>query len=427
MLNLIKDNLRTLIDHSKELYRENNILFISSLFIPLIVPLFFYCPTSILRTIFYVSIPFLVALLFKNRQELKQLLSEDKILWRILAVFLVFMSASVLWSDNGETIRYFSKGKLFLFLGLTTVSTFYISYKYPTFSDKIKNFYIFGAVSSAIILIAVYYFVVRFSLENQRLEGMGRATNSVQAALLYALAIIAIVFGKFSNQSSTLKTYAIKTLLAAPPLGAMLLTQSRGPFLSLILTLTALFILQSKNRIKTIFLMVMGLIAVSIPSYFVLKQTQILDQVLNRKTTGRFEIWEQAIEQITAKPIFGNGLAITNRYHFTNEYGSVFEASHIHSLYLSTLFQGGIVGLALFLSLYFLFAKNYLELIANRSSPHVWIGGWVIMGAAFGITDFGGIIINLSTEWLVFWWPIGLVLGLVVRNRYRLRENSTLQ
>ena len=167
---MITDSLKNLTQQVKNSYQENRLLFISSIFIPLIAPLFFYCPTSVLRTIFYISIPFLIALLFKNRHELKQLISQDKITWGVLTIFVLFMSASVLWSDNGESVRYFSKGKLFLFLGLTTVSTFYITYKYPKFSSILRNCYILGATSSALVLIANYLATHGFAL-GSRLTG----------------------------------------------------------------------------------------------------------------------------------------------------------------------------------------------------------------------------------------------------------------
>lgn len=420
---MIKNYVCALAQQARNLYQENSLLFISSIFIPLIVPLFFYGPTSLLRALFYVSIPFLLTLLYKNRQEVKQLISQDKIIWRIIAVFLVFMSASVLWSDNGEKIRYFSKGKLFLILGLTTLSTFYITYKYPKFSNVIKNCFIFGAVSSAIILLLPDLKTYDLEWGQQRLEGMGRAANPVQASLLYGLAIIAIIFGSFSNQYSRTKIYLIKALLVLPPLEVMLMTQSRGPFLSLIVTFAILFILSFKSRIKAALFLCIGMGILAVPSYIALKHTDILD----RKTSGRFEIWNTAIDQIEEKPIFGNGLAVTNRYTFKAEDGTTQPASHIHSLYLSTLFQGGIVGLVLLLSLYFLLAKRYLELTANQAADYMWIGGWVVMGAAFGLTDFGGIIMNLSTEWLVFWWPIGLVLGHVAYNRQRAAQAVTPQ
>ena len=137
--------------------------------------------------------------------------------------------------------------------------------------------------------------------------------------------------------------------------------------------------------------------------------------ILNRKTTGRFQIWQTAISQIKEHPIIGHGLATNNRYDYTKDDGTVMEASHIHSLYLSTAFQGGLIGLGLLIWIYYLFSIKYIDLIRKKVMDHMWIGGWVLMGAAFGIADFGGIVINLSTEWLFFWWPIGLLWGQMAR------------
>lgn len=409
---MIRNSLLTLqIEPVQKLYQENRSLFLSSLFIPVIAPLFFYCPTSILRTLFYISIPFLVTLVIKNKQAIWGLLSQDKITWGVLALFSVYMSTSVLWSSDAEISRYFSKGKLSLILGLTTVSTFYISYRFPKFSDILKNSYIFGATSSAIILIIHYLLTHGFSLPTERLEGLGRATNPVQASLLYGLAVIAIIFGKLPFQHTRRQVYILKMAMILPSLVIILMTQSRGPFLALLLTLVIIFILQSRNRIKAFSCGLIAIILVSVSVYGAFKNTDIL----NRKTTGRFQIWQTAISQIKEHPIIGHGLATNNRYHYTKDDGTVMEASHIHSLYLSTAFQGGLIGLGLLIWIYYLFAIKYIDLIRKKAMDHMWIGGWVLMGAAFGIADFGGIVINLSTEWLVFWWPIGLLWGQMAR------------
>ncbi|MBL8640993.1 MAG: O-antigen ligase family protein [Alphaproteobacteria bacterium] len=409
---MIRNSLLTLqIEPVQKLYQENRSLFLSSLFIPVIAPLFFYCPTSILRTLFYISIPFLVTLVIKNKQAIWGLLSQDKITWGVLALFSVYMSTSVLWSSDAEISRYFSKGKLSLILGLTTISTFYISYRFPKFSDILKNSYILGATSSAIILIIHYLLTHGFSLPTERLEGLGRATNPVQASLLYGLAVIAIIFGKLPFQHTRRQVYILKMAMILPSLVIILMTQSRGPFLALLLTLVIIFILQSRNRIKAFSCGLIAIILVSVSVYGAFKNTDIL----NRKTTGRFQIWQTAISQIKEHPIIGHGLATNNRYHYTKDDGTVMEASHIHSLYLSTAFQGGLIGLGLLIWIYYLFAIKYIDLIRKKVMDHMWIGGWVLMGAAFGIADFGGIVINLSTEWLVFWWPIGLLWGQMAR------------
>lgn len=404
---MIRDRLQHFKNEVKSIFFKDRLLFISSLFTPLICPLFFYFPSSILRNIFYISLLFSVPLLIKKKTEIKQLIIQDKPAWITLIAFILFMCLSVFWSETIESSRYFEKGKLFVFIGLATISTFYIAYKIPGFSEAIKNLYIFGAVSSAIVLIVHHVILNGFTWPQVRLEGMGRAENPVQASLVYGLAILAIIFGKFPKECTPKFINISKILMSVPPLTVMLMTQSRGPFLSMIITIIGIYIFNSQDRIKKLLFIGICLFCVSIPAYMEMSNTE----VLNRKTTGRFEIWGKATEKILSHPIVGNGLASDGRYTYTNERGANLTASHIHSLYLSTLYQGGLIGFALLISSYILFTKRFLKIISNQDQNHLWIGAWVLMGAAFGISDFGGIIINLSTEWLVFWWPMALVLA----------------
>ncbi len=413
---MINNYLLKTLHHEKASFYQDKLLYISALFAPLIAPLFFFCPTIVLRNIFYISIPFMVALILKNKSELKELLLENKSICRIVLIFLAYMTFSVLWSETNEEGRIFEKGKLFLFLGISTLSTFLIAYKKPDFIKNIKKTYIFGAISSSIILIINYIYMNGFAVTPIRLEGMGRAENPVQASLVYSLAVIAILLGSSSEKYSRNKEYIIKIAMTLPPLIVILLTQSRGPFLGLILTLLCLYLTNAKQKIKKLIYIIIGLALLSIPTYITLKDTPVLE----RHTTGRFEIWHSAMQQISERPIFGNGLASNPHYTYTKPNGVVSPASHIHSLYLSTLYQGGIVGLLLLLSIYFLILKEHWVRRQYNSSETKWILGWILMGAAFGIADFGGIMINLSTEWLVFWWPISLTLGYYTRSRMKL-------
>lgn len=406
-----KANLRSILQNILVSFHANRLLFISSAFIPIIAALFFFMPTSGLRNISYLSFFLFSILLIKNRFELKDIFIKFKSIWAVIFLFLIYMTSSVLWSETVEVERLFQKGKLIIFLSMALASSFYLSYKIPKFLDYIKNAYVLAAISSALILIGDY--ILTYDLTNTflRLEGMGRAANPVQCSLLYGLSIIAIIFSKFPEKFEFHKTLIIKILMIAPPFIVMLLTQSRGPLLALFLTLVTIFLMNSKNKLKTTFTTLIGVSLLAIPSYVILKDTAFLE----RKSTGRIEIWQTALSEIPSSAIWGHGIASNKTYTFHDSNGNSNTTSHIHSLYLSTLFQGGIIGFILLISIYGVILKKYISLSSIHQKNLSWLGGWMLMGTLFGLTDFGGIIINLSTEWLVFWWPIGLILGYIAR------------
>jgi O-antigen ligase len=386
-------------------------LFLSSFFTPLIAGLFFYCDTCVLRRLFYISIPISLFLISKNKVLLRKLFRDNKSIWIFLGGFVIYMTMSVLWSETEEVGRYFEKAKLIFILGTGVLSSFLISYKIPSFFEYMKRFFVFSAITSAIFLIFNYLSTHGLSISGSRMEGMGRARNPVQASLLYGLAIIAITSLKLPEKLTTAQQILFKTLMSLPPFIVMLLTESRGPLLALILTLTTLLILRSKNRLKVFLGLFVVLICLSGLAFDVLKDTSLME----RKSTGRVDIWTQAIHEISQSPIIGYGLASNRSYNYKTPEGSIFQVNHIHSLYLSTLFQGGIIGLGLLISIYALMFRKYISLINQQNTEIIWLGGWMMMGAIFGIYDFGGIIINISTEWLVFWWPVALTLGYLAR------------
>lgn len=420
MMTYIKRSLLRIVED----YHRDRVLFLSALFIPMICVLFFYCSTTVLRTLFYVSLPCVVALFLQKKADVRRLIAHDKLMWGVAAAFVLFMCASVMWSETEHVSRYLDKGKLFIFIGITTLSTALITYKKPVFPEIIRWAYIAGAVSSALVLIGHYLVAHGISWPKERLEGMGRAGNPVQASLMYGLAVVAILCGKFpayiSETASIGRRYGVRMALVTPLVLVMMMTQSRGPFLAMCVTLAGFVFWKAQHKVKTMAIVGLCAVVVSVPAYIQLKDAEIF----NRKTTGRFEVWEKASQKIWEHPIIGNGLASDSRYTYTNEGGSILTASHIHSVYLSTLFQGGVIGFVLFMMLYAVLVKRLQYYMSRYTPESFWIAGWVFMGAAFGIADFGGIVINLSTEWLVFWWPIGCVVGqLMLADQERLEKD----
>jgi O-antigen ligase len=385
------------------LYKSDRLLCATAFFLPLLFAGFFFAPTGFLRNLFYISLPFSLALLYRDRKDISNSFKSEKSLWIILAAFITYMTASVLWSDTTEYGRYFEKGKLGIFIAIGTVTTFHCARKFPDITKTLATFFVFAAVTSALYLISSYCITHWQDGRFPRLHGLGRADNPVQAALLYGLAVIAILFAKFPSSLSLMPRLA----LSAPLFITIILTQSRGPMISMALTIAFLIIKNAQRKILTGIILATLLLVGGLSTHLTFKDTSFF----KRQTTGRAEIWATAYNQIKEKPIFGHGLANKSYYGFTRTNGKHETVGLAHSLYLSTLIHGGLIGLFLLLSLFCLTLP-----IAVRSSE-VWLAGWLVMGALLGLVDFGGYIINISTEWLVFWWPISLILGRTCRKK----------
>lgn len=392
----------------KALYQNDKLLCLSALSLPILFSLFLFSSTDIIRDLFYVSLPFYAALLFRDRQDVWTIIKDNRFVWIAIITYLIYMTASVFWSDASEHGRYFQKSKLGFFILIGTLSTSYIAYKYKNLLPTLAMFYVTVATITGIILI-IPYAINAFETDTwPRLSGLGRATNPIQVGILYALAILMVLFTKLPARVSS--GIYCRVGLSAVPFIVILLTQSRGPFLSLCLAIPITFVLRSDTHIrqKIKYTMLISLVGgcAAYGMHILLKDTALVE----RKTTGRTEIWESAIAHVHEKPVIGHGLASEIIYTHTFDDGSKEYVRNAHSLYLSTLVQGGVIGLFLFLGMTgAILAKAYR--VNTPCVRDVWPIAFLLFGYIQGCVDFGGYMINLSTEWLVLWWPVGLVLA----------------
>ena len=404
----------------KNLYQSDKLLCLCALSLPILLPLFLFSSTNVIRDIFYVSLPFYTILLFRDRQVVWSLIKDNWFLWGSIAVFLLYMMASVFWSDISEHGRYFQKSKLGIFIFIGTLSTSYLVYRCKCLIPSLAISYIAVAIITGFILLVLYAINV-FEIDAwPRLSGLGRATNPIQVGILYALAILMVFFTKLPERLSGMYW---RVGLCVIPFTIILLTQSRGPFLSLCLTIPAMILSRSDRnfvqKAKQILVIAVVGIVCAFGVHAVLKNSELIE----RKTTGRTEIWASAMDHVWEKPIIGHGLANEIIYTHTFDNGAQEYVRNAHSLYLSTLVQGGVIGFLLFLGM----IASVLAKAYRANKPHVrdvWPVSFLLFGLIQGGVDFGGYVINLSTEWLVFWWPIGCVVGqLMLADQERLEKD----
>ena len=68
--------------------------------------------------------------------------------------------------------------------------------------------------------------------------------------------------------------------------------------------------------------------------------------------TGRTEIWQNSIPAIRQKPVFGHGY-LASKFMWMNQRGSIEDiAPHMHNGFLETLYNNGLIGLALLLGMH---------------------------------------------------------------------------
>lgn len=361
---------------------------------------FFFMDTGLHRDIFYLSLPFSLHLIWRERALLRQSAAQHKWIFIPVACYLSYMCLSLFWSNVTEEGREFDKAKILVFLPVSIAAIFLLVQKFPAAYGGLVSCLIAGAFFAGIYAIGVYLGDGRF---DNRLEGLGRAENSVMGAYLYALALLALFCNK--DMAKLPWTYRIPAALVLALV--ILLTQSRGPLLAMGAGIGAVLIARRHYRILgagAVATILLGLLIFATPLH-----TKI--PALNRADTGRLAVWEQSMENIEDSPVFGHGIGAKFLYEYKNRHNRIETASHPHSLYFGTLVQGGAMGLALLLLI--LISALMVAGRLARQTGESWPLAAISACCFLGLYDFGGAYMNMNAVWLSLWFQIALITSMV--------------
>lgn len=217
------------------IFRQDKLLLINGFFVMVMMCGFYVLDTGAHRNLYYLSLPFMLALIWRDRMDLKQDIREAGPVLGLGAAFLLFMTLSVLWSSAAEVGRYFEKAKLLPLIAIPMLASLRVFRAKPEWVEIGMAAMVGTAFFSGVYLLA------RADIFHQdatwRLHGLGRAENPVQCSLLYALAIAGTLTLKKRLRFQSL----IGVVFVAVFFFIMIETQSRGPMVALLGSLAGLF------------------------------------------------------------------------------------------------------------------------------------------------------------------------------------------
>ena len=121
----------------------------------------------------------------------------------------------------------------------------------------------------------------------------------------------------------------------------------------------------------------------------------------------RMEIWEQGLSQAKNKPYFGHGLNADTRIILSGIKTKNKIMLHHHSVYMTTLFYGGIVGLSLLIALVGSAIRQGWTRTVRRE--RFLLTCMILFGALCIATDGNTLLRHPKPVWVFFWFPIALV------------------
>ncbi len=367
--------------------------------IPLLFAGFFFLPTGPHRILLYLSYLVFAAFAYKERKTIRAFWPTRQF-FIPLGLFLGYFAVSSFWSFDADVERMLQKMKVAPFILLFCLMLFVLVKKRPGFWRVVKDVFVLSALVTGVFLILSNIHLFWEVANGKRLEGWGRAENSVQCGLLYGLALI-IFYSTRIHVLAFMNTKAAKILIGFVFVTVMVLSVSRGPLLALLMVYGS-WLLLKRDWKKILVLGVLGLVGLG----FLLTQNFDFANLAKRADGGRLQVWAQVFEKLDDKPVLGFGAAHKFRYdvQYPNRVESV---PHPHSLYFSTMMQGGAIGiLFLFACIGLILLQGHRVFRQDGDQSALLI---LLMGLFFGLFDTGGAYTNFSSVWLLFWVPFAVL------------------
>ncbi|WP_404385138.1 O-antigen ligase family protein [Caenispirillum salinarum] len=336
---------------------------------------------------------------------------RDKGLWLALAATTWF-AASTLWSVEtsaglvGDALAGWAASSLFIVAGVAV---------FTHSSDAWRQRLLLGVPVAAMMNACIS--ITRYLVEgaDARLTGWAETRHPILGAnvMIFAGLLALPLLNRDNTRRSIFLGIATVTLVSI----FVYLTGSRGPLLTWSIALLV-YACAIGSRLGVAAILSVGvagacaaLLLLQMPPVAELGLPGPLHDILStaqqnlQRSSFRMEIWSIALERVSEQPILGLGIA--NGIAFSEQW------SFPHSLYISALYYGGTIGLLLVVAL--LGSMAWRAFRARDSRQRALLLALVTLPAVAGLTDMSSIVRSPEENWLFFWMPLIMVLGLTRR------------
>lgn len=275
---------------------------------------------------------------------------------------------------------------------------------YSLLSETKKNFDRFKVFISVSTFLAFTMALIQFffgtDFQKQRLFSQsGIASMPSKGFFTHHLtfaAVMGIVFLLFLADFLIKKITFFSYIALFSSFFGLILSQSRGYFLTLILTV-ALLLFKNQKRILTLFILFSLIFAALFlflsPSH-IKEKAYSLFSLKNGSFAERVYLWESGLKMFLRKPILGYG---PNQYqNYSETFREVYEKKvvypddvgfrtkcHTHNTYLMILIESGIIGFAMFIFFLIVILKSILSLEQEIKFPFLASFVFFLLGGLF--------------------------------------------
>ena len=325
-------------------------------------------------------------------------------LFWLIVVLALYLTISGFWSDTWTVESVFS-----VFVRALLVITFVVALADCHLRAEMqlwlgRSLALGGIIAAA---LSIYLFIVSPNSAG-RLVGFGQLDNSVVAGLVFGVVLIFCIDRLVQEKKSWVRIFVLFSMGLL--VFAIALTGSRNAAISVgcgVVVMSAAQLIKVRQTfmavIATIFV-VLGVVGLVVAS------TDAGAQFLfPRSDSFRIEIWFQTIDAVTESLVFGKGILTPDSVVVGAR-----EIEHPHNMYLAVLFQGGVLGLGLFL---LLLARVFYVLYQSYSAPTSKLAmGILSIAVPCYLLDGHELIDKVGETWFLFWYPVGMALGISLSN-----------
>lgn len=339
--------------------------------------------------LFYLGMICALALTAIDFRSLKDFFNQPLV--RAILLFAVYFSLSLFWTTAEEGWGTLLKRQSIIFLLFLLI----FELGHQKFDSLKKGI----SLASVFAVLAALFEVGVFLAEGQgdRLASKGALSNPLLISHLYGFFGSLWLAWFFSAKS---RTTALLALI--PILLLLVLTGSRTPLLAFFATVVWLSILTGSRVARTSLL---ACLAIGVFLYVFFPEL-----ITSRGLSYRPEIWLNVLEQIKTQPVLGHGISAP-LYIDIPQIGYSFRDPH--NMTLSVFYQGGAVGLMLWVAMY---ALALLFCWRHRADQYVLMASAALVyGAMAGMTEGGAIFSRPKEHWFLLWIPMALLVAALDR------------
>ncbi|RPE00995.1 O-antigen ligase family protein [Candidatus Pantoea deserta] len=344
---------------------------------------------------FYLSLILMAIVFLADRQRFKVFIQDLKLPLLAVSLFLLYFSLSTLWSDGEGKLSSALKHGIYILFFLLMINHLIKNYGVLTCHSLIF-------ASTFTLLILTFIFVDKSTLLTGRLEHgfFSAPSNVIDLGGYFAIGLISAMI--IARESGKHWAYLPASLLFI----GLLLTQSRGPLLALIVSSFLLFAQYKHIHLRHILSIAACVVVIGLFFYCTGYGGEYSQRLIDayQQSYVRFGIWHYAVEVAEQKIWFGWGFDKT--LSFTNSLGAVVTTTH--SVYLGTLLKGGIVGLVLLAGIIVAGLRCAWRRFHEAMTLEAMLYLFSLM---FFITQGMFVIGSPSESWMLFWLPLGIAMA----------------